>query len=280
MSKKELVLLVSPSLLILLVFFGFPLITVLNNSLLTKEGSFTLEHYLSFLSDAYYSGILYTTIKISLIVTVLTLVFGYVIAYYVTRVITSKFWKRIAYIVIISPLFTSAVVRSFGWMVILGNNGIINKLLISIGIVDKPIKLLYNETGIIIGLVYILAPFMILSLTSVLQNIDTRLEEAAWDLGYDKWSAFCKVTLPLSLPGILSGSMMVFSLALSAYVTPALLSGGKVKVMAMLIYEQMTQVMNWQFGGAISIIMLAVSIAILAFNNYFLSTKWNEGEKA
>lgn len=280
MSKKEKIILISPSLLILFIFFSLPLLTVLNNSLLEKEGGFTLSHYTSFLTDSYYLGILYVTIKIACIVTLLTLLLGYAIAYYVTRVITSKFWKRIAYIVIISPLFTSAVVRSFGWMVILGNNGIINKLLSEMGIIDKPIKLLYNETGIIIGLIYILAPFMILSLTSVLQNIDPRLEEAAWDLGYDKWTAFLKVTLPLSMPGILSGSMMVFSLALSAYVTPALLSGGKVKVMAMIIYDQMMQVMNWQFGGALSFIMLGVSIAILAMNNYLLSTKWNVGEKA
>jgi putative spermidine/putrescine transport system permease protein len=277
MSRKQILALLTPSLLILVAFFVFPLIMVLNNSFLGKQGSFTLEHYTAFLTDSYYTGILYTTFKISLIVTIATLLISYAIAYYVTKTIKSRLGKRIAYIVIISPLFTSAVVRSFGWMVILGNNGFLNNLLKSLGIIDKPIPLLYNETGIIIGLIYILAPFMILSLTSVLQNIDSRLEEAAFDLGCNKWGSFLRVTLPLSLPGILSGCMMVFSLSLSAYVTPALLSGGKVQVLAMLIYDQMTQVLNWQFGGAMAFVMLGISILILVINDYLLKAKWAEG---
>lgn len=280
MPKRYIYLPLIPFLLVLILFFVFPLLTVLNNSFLNKQGSLTIEHYILFLTDPYYLEVLYVTFKISMIVTIITLLLGYAVAYYVTKVLKNKLAKRIAYVIIISPIFTSAVVRSFGWIVILGNNGFLNQMLLKIGLIDQPIQLLYNETGIIIGLVYILSPFMILSLTSVLQNIDSRLDEAAADLGYNRWKTFLKVTLPLSVPGILSGVMMVFSLSLSSYVTPALISGGKVKVLAMLIYEQMTQLMNWQFGGAMSFIMLVVSIVILMINNYMLKTSWIEGGRS
>lgn len=280
MPKRFIYLPLIPFLLVLILFFVFPLLTVLNNSFLDKQGSFTITHYTHFLTDPYYLNVLFVTFKISVIVTMITLLLGYTVAYYVTKVLKNKLAKRIAYVIIISPIFTSAVVRSFGWIVILGNNGFINQTLLKLGFIDQPIQLLYNETGIIIGLVYILAPFMILSLTSVLQSIDPRLDEAAADLGYSRWKSFIKVTLPLSVPGILSGVMMVFSLSLSAYVTPALISGGKVKVLAMLIYEQMTQLMNWQFGGAMSFVMLVVSIVILMVNNYLLRTRWAEGGRS
>lgn len=280
MPKRIIYLPLLPFLLVLLLFFVFPLLTVFTNSFLDKQGFFTMQHYLHFLTDPYYLNVLYVTFKISIIVTIITLLLGYAVAYYVTKVLTSKLAKRIAYVIIISPIFTSAVVRSFGWIVILGNQGFLNQTLIKLGLIDQPIQLLYNETGIIIGLIYILAPFMILSLTSVLQNIDPRLDEAAADLGYSRLQRFIHVTLPLSVPGILSGVMMVFSLSLSAYVTPALISGGKVKVLAMLIYEQMTQLMNWQFGGAMSFVMLVVSIVILMVNNYLLRTRWAEGGRS
>lgn len=280
MQKKMIWLPLVPFILVLVFFFVFPLLTILNNSFLSKQGSYTFDHYLSFITDPYYLQILFVTFKISFIVTIITLLISYVIAYYVTKILKNKLMKRFAYVLIISPIFTSAVVRSFGWMVILGNNGFINQYLIKWGVIEQPIPLLYNETGIIIGLIYILAPFMILSLTSVLQNIDPRLEEAASDLGYNRWKTFLKVTLPLSVPGILSGVMMVFSLSLSSYVTPALLSGGKVKVLAMLIYEQMTQSLNWQFGGAMSFIILVVSIVILMINNHLLRTTWTEESRS
>lgn len=280
MPKRYIYLPLIPFLLVITLFFVFPLLTVINNSFLDKQGSFTIQHFTHFVTDPYYLSVLFVTFKISVFVTIITLLIGYAVAFYVTKVLKSKLAKRIAYVIIISPIFTSAVVRSFGWMVILGNNGLINQILIKIGLIEEPIQLLYNETGIIIGLVYILAPFMILSLTSVLQSIDPRLDEAAADLGYSRWQSFLRVTLPLSVPGILSGVMMVFSLSLSSYVTPALISGGKVKVLAMLIYEQMTSLMDWQFGGAMSLIMLVVSVAILMLNNYLLKTRWAEGGRS
>ncbi|MGA5691535.1 ABC transporter permease [Cytobacillus pseudoceanisediminis] len=276
MSKKSVLFLLAPSILILLGFFILPLIVVLNNSILDDSGTITFQHYLLYFKDQHYLAITLRSIKISILATIITLVIGYFIAYFTTRYIKSKKLKRIAYIVIISPLFTSAVVRSFGWMVILGNNGFINKTLMSLGLISRPLKLLYNETGIVIGLVYILAPFMILSITTVLENIDSRLEEAASDLGLGPLQTFIKVTLPLTVPGILAGSVMVFSLAISAYVTPAMLSGGKIQLIATVIYEQMMQVFNYQFGSAVAFAVLMFSFLIIGLNHYLLRSDWIE----
>ncbi|ASS96549.1 ABC transporter permease [Peribacillus simplex] len=276
MSKKTVLFLLAPSVLILLGLFVIPLIVVLNNSILDESGRITFQHYLLYFKDQHYLSITIRSIKISLIATFITLLVGYFIAYFITKYIKSKKIKRIAYIVIISPLFTSAVVRSFGWMVILGNNGFINKTLLGLGIISQPLRLLYNETGIIIGLVYILAPFMILSITTVLENIDSRLEEAALDLGLDRLQTFLKVTLPLTVPGILAGSVMVFSLAISAYVTPAMLSGGRIQLIATVIYEQMMQVFNYQFGSAIAFVVLIFSFLIIGLNHYLLRSDWIE----
>ena len=276
MSKKTVFFLLAPSVLILLGLFVIPLIVVLNNSILDESGKITFQHYLLYFKDQHYLSITIRSIKISLIATFITLLVGYFIAYFTTKYIKSKKIKRIAYIVIISPLFTSAVVRSFGWMVILGNNGFINKTLLGLGIISQPLRLLYNETGIIIGLVYILAPFMILSITTVLENIDSRLEEAASDLGLGRLQTFLKVTLPLTVPGILAGSVMVFSLAISAYVTPAMLSGGRIQLIATVIYEQMMQVFNYQFGSAIAFAVLIFSFLIIGLNHYLLRSDWIE----
>ncbi|MBD8590728.1 ABC transporter permease [Peribacillus simplex] len=276
MSKKTVFFLLAPSVLILLGLFVIPLIVVLNNSILDESGRITFQHYLLYFKNQHYLSITIRSIKISLIATFITLLVGYFIAYFITKYIKSKKIKRIAYIVIISPLFTSAVVRSFGWMVILGNNGFINKTLLGLGIISQPLRLLYNETGIIIGLVYILAPFMILSITTVLENIDSRLEEAASDLGLGRLQTFLKVTLPLTVPGILAGSVMVFSLAISAYVTPAMLSGGRIQLIATIIYEQMMQVFNYQFGSAIAFAVLIFSFLIIGLNHYLLRSDWIE----
>jgi len=276
MNKKYLFFLLIPTLLILLGFFILPLIVVFNNSVMDENGSLTFQQYLLYFKDPHYLFITLRSIKVSLIATVITLIMGYFIAYFTTKYIKNKKLKRVAYILIISPLFTSAVVRSFGWMVILGNNGFINKTLIGLGVISKPLKLLYNETGIIIGLVYILAPFMILSITTVLENIDSNLEEAALDLGLGPIKTFVKVTLPLTVPGILAGSVMVFSLAISAYVTPAMLSGGRVQLIATVIYEQMMLTFDYQFGSAVAFAVLTFSFLIIGLNHYLLKSDWIE----
>src|SRR5690606_3705691 len=166
------------------------------------------------------------------------------------------------------PLFTSNIVRSFGWMVMLGRTGMVNDSLRSLGLIERPVRFIGTELGILIGLVYILLPFAVLSIGTALSRMDRSLERASQDLGATSGQTFFHVTLPLSLPGVASGAIMVFALAVSAYVTPALLSGGKVTVLSMLIYQQYSTVFNFNYGGALSIVLLALTLTLVGIASH------------
>jgi putative spermidine/putrescine transport system permease protein len=163
----------------------------------------------------------------------------------------------------VTPLFTSNIVRAFGWIVLLGRRGLINDTLVATGLADRPQPLLYGELSIVLGLTYIMTPFMVLTVAAVLQNIDRSLEDAARDLGASAWSAFSRVTFPLSLPGVIAGALIVFTLSVSAYVTPSILSGGKKIVMSMLIFQQYGAILDFHFGGALAVILLVTTLALI-----------------
>jgi putative spermidine/putrescine transport system permease protein len=263
-----LVQLLAPAVLVVGLFLVPPLVSILGGSVVQQKqqtGPPSLANYARFLGDPYYLRTLLLTLKLSLVTTVSALVLGYVVALYLVRSLHSRTARRLTYLIVVAPLFTSSIVRSFGWMVGLGHNGFLNRWLLDLGIVDRPVRLIFNETGVVIGLTHILLPFMVLSIAAVLQNIDQALEEAAMDLGASRLTTFLTVTLPLSLPGVVAGSLIVFSLAMSAYVTPAVLSGGRLKVVPMLIYEQYISVFDWGFGAAMAMILLTLTLAITAF---------------
>ncbi len=264
-----------PALAVAGVFLVPPVIAIVAGSLLQRKqelGAPSVANYVRFLGDPYYMRTLLFTLKISFVTTLCALLLGYLIAFHLARSIRSRALRRLAYLIVVAPLFTSSIVRSFGWMISLGNNGFVNRLLLNLGLVDGPVRLIFNETGVVIGLTHILLPFMVLSIASVLQNIDYTLEEAAMDLGASRLVTFLTVTLPLSLPGVVAGSLIVFSLAMSAYVTPAVLSGGRLKVVPMLIYEQYVSVFDWGFGAAMAIVLLALTLAITALYTRLLRT--------
>jgi putative spermidine/putrescine transport system permease protein len=264
-----------PALVVVGAFLVPPILGILAGSVLQEKQDLSapsLRNYVRFVADPYYLRILVFTLKVSLVTTLCALVLGYLIAYHLVRSVRSRLLRRVIYLIVVAPLFTSAIVRSFGWMVSLGNAGFINHTLLGLGIIDSPIRLIFNETGIVIGLTHILLPFMVLSIASVLQGIDQTLEEAAMDLGASRIVTFLTVTLPLSLPGVVAGSLIVFTLAMSSYVTPAVLSGGRLKVVPMLIYEQYVSVFDWGFGAAMSIVLLALTLAITALYTRLLRT--------
>jgi len=168
---------------------------------------------------------------------------------------------------VLAPMLTGIVVRTFAWMALLSDKGVINQTLISLGIVTQPLKLMYNETGIVIGLVHIYVPFMVLTLTGVIGRIDECLEQAAENLGASPSRAFLEVTLPLSLPGILAGSLLVFALSISAYVTPILLGGFQIMTLPILIYQQISANFNVGFAAALGIVLLLISLLlVIAYN--------------
>jgi putative spermidine/putrescine transport system permease protein len=256
-----------PALAVVGVFLLPPLLSVLMGSFTLREQATVapnLENYRRFVTDPYYWTTLGLTLRISFVSTLCTLLLGYLVAYFLVRMVHSPWLRRLGYLVVIAPLFTSSIVRSFGWMVTLGNNGVVNSGLKDLGLIDRPLRLMYNEVGIVIGLTHILLPFMVLSIAAVLQNIDHSLENAAADLGASRAVAFLTITFPLSLPGVVAGSLIVFTLAMSAYVTPSVLSGGRLKVVPMLIYEQYNIVFDWGFGAAMSGLLLVLTLAIVA----------------
>ena len=247
----------------LVVFFVVPFCTVFLDSLRTKEGDWTLAQYAKALGELYYWETLLLTFKLALCVTLATFLIGYPLAYYIVRNVRSRLVRSVIYIIVVTPLFTSNIVRAFAWMVLLGRRGLVNDILVATGMTDRPLALLYGQSSIVIGLTYIMTPFMVLTVASVLQNIDRSLDDAARDLGAGAWSAFWRVTFPLSLPGVVAGSLIVFTLSVSAYVTPSILSGGRENVTSMLIFQQYGAVLNFQFGAALSVVLLVTTLLLV-----------------
>jgi len=262
-TRKWAMILLGPPIVFLAAFFIVPFLTVVVTSLHDMQG-WALANYAKAVGDLYYWGTLFLTFKLSLWVTLVSIAIGYPLAYYMTNVLKNRVIRRLFYIVVVTPLFTSNIVRSFGWMVILGRRGMVNDALLELGLVDRPLPLLFSEVSIIIGLSYIMTPFMVLTIASVLQNIDRSLEEAARDLGASRFKTFLKVTLPLSLPGVVAGSLIVFTLSVSAYVTPSILGGGKEIVMSMLIFQQYSSVFDFNFGATLAVTLLVTTIVLVA----------------
>jgi putative spermidine/putrescine transport system permease protein len=224
-------------------------------------GTWELTHYIAFLTDSFFLNVLWRSLLISAEVTLVCLLLGFPLAYWLSQLRGTA--RALLYLAVLVPLLTSAVVRTFGWMILLANNGFLNKNLINLGIFSSPMRLMYNELGIVVALAEVLLPFMVLALDAALLNIDRQLYDAARNLGAGVARIFWQITLPLSLPGIISGSVLVFSLAISAYVTPALIGGPRVPVMSTTIYQQGIALLNWPFGAAIAFVLLLTLVLLL-----------------
>lgn len=251
-----------PAVALFLALFALPLGGLLRDSIVpTSSGGapLTLDQYARFFSDPYYVAILGRTLVMGAIVTALVLVFGYPMAYWIAR--TEARPKGLLLSLTVFPLLTSAVVRSFGWMVLFYQLAPLNTLLMHLHVIQHPLTLAYTLPGVVIALAEVLMPFMVLTLYPVIEGIDRSLEEAALDLGSGPFSTLFRVTLPLSKGGILSGSLLVFSLAISSFVTPSLVGGAKVHLMATLIEEETITLLNWPFAAAVAGILLVVVLA-------------------
>jgi len=231
----------------------------------------TLANYVKFFTDPYYTAILGTTVKISVLVTVVCLVLGFPLAYVVAR--TQSRWKHLLIILIVLPLFVGNSVRAAGWMVVFGSKGFVNATLMGIGLIDRPLEIMFTENAVIIGIIAVNLPFMVLSLQSVIEGIDRAVEEAAFSLGAPPATMFRRVLWPLAMPGILAGTILTFILAMNAYATPFLLGGPLFKMMAPLVYNQFTQQTNWPFGGAIAFVLMAVTLALTLAANLILQRR-------
>jgi putative spermidine/putrescine transport system permease protein len=256
-------LLLLPGVLIYVLLFVLPQAGLLQSSFEPASTSTaaapSLEQYGRFLGDSHYLDILGRTLVLGGEVTLVTLVLGYPLAFWLARVETR--WKTLLLLVTIFPLLTSAVVRSFGWMVLLYRTGPVSGALRALG-VPGPVELMYSMPGVVIAMSEVLLPFMVLTLYGVIRSIDPNLEEAAMSLGDGPLGTLRHVTLPLSLGGILAGSLLVFSLTISSFVTPSLVGGARVQLMATTVYEQTITLLNWPFASAISVVLLAVILGL------------------
>ncbi|MBS0520908.1 MAG: ABC transporter permease [Proteobacteria bacterium] len=237
----------------------------------TMTEAVTAANYVQFFTDPYYTAALATTVEIALLSTATCLVLGFPLAYVVAR--TQSRFKHLLIIGIVLPLFVGNAVRAAGWMVVFGNKGFVNTGLEWLGLIAKPLEIMFTEKAVIIGIVAVNLPFMVLSLQSVIESIDRAVEEAAFSLGAPPLTMFRRVLWPLALPGILSGTILTFILAMNAYATPYLLGGPLFKMMAPLVYNQFTQQSNWPFGGAIAFILMAVTLSLTVVANLLIQRR-------
>ena len=244
-------------------FFVAPLVVLI---LLSLHGealmkTWTLANYVKFFTDSFNYAILFETLILGVKATLLCLAFGFPIAWVCARA-GARLQSVVVFLVIL-PILTSVVVRTFGWIVILGRQGVINQMLIGAGIINEPIRLLYTEFGVIMVLAQVQMPLMVLPILTVLGKIDPNLGDASRVLGAGEWKTLWRVTLPLSLPGIIAGCILTYTACITAFVTQTLIGGARLIYMPLHIYQQAVGANNWPFAAAISVVvMLAVMIIV------------------
>ncbi len=260
-------LLISPAFFWLVVFFLIPLCILFVYSFCQKgvyggvTWNFTLDNYRNVLNPIYIKIVLYS-FWVAFLNTVICLIIGYPMAYYISTRKSTRL-KNSLILLVILPFWTNFLVRTYSWMILLRDSGLINTLLLNAGFIDEPLKLLFTRTAVIIGLVYGYLPFMVLPLYASIEKIDPSLMEAAHDLGANSFKAFLKVMLPLTFPGIVAGCILVFVPTLGAYITPDLLGGAKDMMIGNLIQMQFLKSKNWPFGSSLSFIVMIIVLALL-----------------
>ena len=253
-----------PAILLLAALFAWPLLRLFWLSV--ADGTFA--PYQKALGDGLYLQIFYETFRIALIVTIVSLILGYPVAWFLAN--ASPLWSTLGFVFVLLPFWTSILVRTYAWMVLLGRNGVFNRLLIDWGVIETPIRMLHNETGVLIGMVHVLLPYVVFPIYSAMVRIDRDLLVAADGLGAPAWRIFWRIYLPLSMPGVFAGAALVFALSLGFVITPALLGGGRVVMIAVVIEQQVREFLDWPFAAALSALLLASTIAAYGLMNRFL----------
>jgi putative spermidine/putrescine transport system permease protein len=220
----------------------------------------TAENYLRAVADPYYQRVLATTLGVAVGCTVLTVLLAFPAAYWLARM--ESRWKSAVTILTMFPLLVGNVVRSAGWIALLGNEGLINAMLQGMGLSDRSVQMLYTPGAVVVGIVGVVLPYMVLTLSAVIEGIPRQAEEAAANLGAQPLTVFRRVIVPLATPGVVAGSVLVFILCMNAYATPVLLGGPQFQMMAPAVYDQFSRVSNWPFGAALAFILLAVTIVM------------------
>ncbi len=233
------------------------------------QEAMSAENYLRAVADPYYREVLGTTLGVAFSCTLLALLIGFPAAYWLARM--ESRWKSLATILTLFPLLVGNVVRAAGWMALLGRDGAINAGLLGVGLLAEPWSMLYTTGAVIVGILAVVAPYMILTLAAVIEGIPRGVEEAAANLGAGPFAAFRRVVLPLALPGVAAGCVLVFILCMNAYATPVLLGGPQFKMMAPAVYDQFVRGTNWPFGAALAFLLLIVTLVLTVIGSSILA---------
>ncbi len=266
-------ILLSPALIAITLLVIVPMSFILiysfyiNIDLAVDEVAFQFGNWRELLGDSYYHNAIWKTFRLAVIVTVLAAVLGYIPAYYIANTTFRHKWLLL--LLLILPFWVSFIIRTLSWIHIMGNQGAINGILLWLGVIDEPVQMMFNEFSVIVGFIHVFLPYMILNIYVCLDGIDRNLEPAARTLGCTPWQAFREVTLPLSLPGLAAGSLLVFVLTAGSYVTPLILGGPGDFLFGNLIYDAVISELNWPMGATLSFALLVLlGIVVVIYSRF------------
>lgn len=260
-------LLLTPLLLTVVLSFN-----VYDNATGVQSGQYTLAHYLHVFGDSYYYEIFWRTLWISALVTAICVLVGAPEAYVLSRMRDP--WRSILLLVVLAPLLVSVVVRAFGWSMLLGPEGLVNGALRGLGI--GPVKMLYTEIAVVVALVHVMLPFMVIPVWTSLQKLDPGVENAALSLGASPFTTLRRVVLPQVMPGLLSGSLIVFGLAASSFAIPGLLGGRRLKMVATVVYDEYLHELNWPLGATVALVLLVANLLLMLSLNRSVETRYKK----
>ena len=270
--------LVAPATFVVVVGIALPILLLLFRFSLNRfvPGKFmvdalTAANYLKFVTDPFYLAVLLRTLRVALLCTMICLLLGFPMAYWLAR--TDSRHKNLLLMLVVLPLFAGNAVRAAGWMVVFGTKGAVNSLAGALGLVRQPLTIMYTEGAVIVGVVAINLPFMVLTLQSVIEGIDRSVEEAALGLGAGPLAMFRRALLPLALPGVLAGTILCFILAMNAYATPVLLGGPQFKMMGPLVFGQF-RLNNWPFGAAVAFVLMTATLVLTGAANLLVQQRY------
>ncbi|CAN7267804.1 ABC transporter permease [Rhizobium sp. LjRoot30] len=260
----QLLRLAVPALAIVIILMVAPIGWLFSLSFVGEGGGLSLENYSRILTEGAYVSIFVTTFKVALLVTVFCVLLGYPVSYVLT--ILPERWAQLLILAVLVPFWTSLLVRTYAWLVLLQRRGIVNDTLDALGLIERPLALVNNMTGVVIGMVHIMLPFLIMPLYASMKSIDGNFMRAAANLGSSPSHAFLRVFLPLSMPGLIAGTMMVFVMCLGFYITPSLLGGGKVQMIAQRIEQSVSLFPTWGPASALAVVLLVLTAGFLALS--------------
>ena len=270
--------LVAPATLLVAAVLAFPLVLLFRYSLNRYDRiefmieAVTPENYAAFLSDPFYQDVLLRTVEVAALSTAITLAMALPVAYFVAR--APARWKSALIMLVVFPLFIGNAVRAAGWMAVMGTSGFLNQSLLWFGLTDEPIRILYTQTAVVVGIVAVVLPFMILSIQAVIETVDPSVEEAARNLGATPLQTFRRIVLPLAMPGVIAGTILVFILCMNAYATPVLLGGPRFHMMAPKVYEEITENANWPFGAALAFVLMIATLALTVLSAWIVQRRY------